>query len=411
MPEFLRKVGLLVLCEALNRTGAFILLTAMALTGRSLAPNPTVATIPLALVPVGTMLLTVPAAHLMGRYGRKPGFLIGAFVGVVGAGICTVAVLQAEFYLLCVGAFCTGAANGFATYYRFAATEVVPPELKSRAIAYVMGGGIASALLGSRLAPWSQTLVPNSEYAGAFLCICGLQAMMIVALQCVRLPQAKVMADGKKVVRPLLQIARETPLVISILGAVTAWMIMSLLMHATPLSMQRAHHSFGDTTQVIMCHALAMYGPAFFTGRLITRFGEWRMMLAGLAVTMAAALVNIGGADLVFYYVGLTLLGLGWNFLFIGSTSLLVESHTADEKAKVQSTNDTLIFASMILSTLSAGPLEHLVGWTRLNELALATMIAVTAVMIWLRWRSQSQQGDDDRGASGQAVPAGPWRT
>ena len=388
MPGFLRNIGLLVLCEALNRTGAFVLLTAMALTGLSLAPIPTVATVPLALVPIGTMLLTVPAAHLMSRHGRKPGFVLGGSLGVVGAGICTVATLQAEFYLLCVGAFCTGAANGFSTYYRFAATEVVPPELKSRAISYVMGGGIASALLGSRLAPWSQTLVPDSKYAGAFLCICALQAMMIVAVQFARLPLVKVMADRKKAARSLLQIARQTPLVMSILGAVTSWMIMSLLMHATPLSMQRAHHSFSDTTQVIMCHALAMYGPAFFTGRLITRFGEWRVMLTGLGVTMAAAVVNIGGADLVFYYVGLTLLGLGWNFLFIGSTSLLVESHNAEEKAKVQSTNDSLIFASMILSSLSAGSLEHLVGWTVLNELALATMLAVTAVMLWLRWRS-----------------------
>ena len=359
----------------------------MALTGLSLAPIPTVATVPLALVPIGTMLLTVPAAHLMSRHGRKPGFLLGASLGVVGAGICTGAALRGEFYLLCVGAFCTGAANGFSTYFRFAATEVVPPEWKSRAISYVMAGGIASALLGSRLAPWSQTLVPDSTYAGAFLCIGALQAMMLIILPFVQLPLAKVVTDGKKAVRSLFQIARQTPLVMSILGAVTAWMIMSLLMHATPLSMQRAHHSFSDTTQVIMCHALAMYGPAFFTGRLISRFGEWRIMLTGLGVTMAAAVVNLGGADLVFYYVGLTLLGLGWNFLFIGSTSLLVESHTADEKAKVQSTNDSLIFASMILSSLSAGSLEHLVGWTVLNELALATMLAVTVVMVWLRWK------------------------
>ena len=264
---------------------------------------------------------------------------------------------------------------------------MVPPEWKSRAISYVMAGGIASALLGSRLAPWSQTLVPDSTYAGAFLCIGALQAMMLIILPFVQLPLAKVVTDGKKAVRSLFQIARQTPLVMSILGAVTAWMIMSLLMHATPLSMQRAHHSFSDTTQVIMCHALAMYGPAFFTGRLISRFGEWRIMLTGLGVTMAAPVVNLGGADLVFYYVGLTLLGLGWNFLFIGSTSLLVESHTADEKAKVQSTNDSLIFASMILSSLSAGSLEHLVGWTVLNELALATMLAVTVVMVWLRWK------------------------
>jgi MFS family permease len=355
----------------------------MGLTGLALAPTPTVATVPLALVPIGTMLLTVPAAHLMSRRGRKAGFIIGAALGVVGAGICTTAVLQAEFYLLCVGAFCTGSANGFSTYYRFAATEVVAPEWKSRAISYVMGAGIASALLGSRLAPWSQTLVADYPFAGAFLCIGALQALMIVVLPFSQLPLAQLTAGGKAG-RSLLQIAQQTPLLIAILGAVTSWMIMSLLMHATPLSMQRAHHSFADTTQVIMCHALAMYGPAFFTGHLIARFGEWRVMLAGLLLTSAAATVNLGGSDLVYYYIGLTLLGLGWNFLFIGSTSLLVESHTPEEKAKVQSTNDSLIFASMILSSFSAGSLEHLVGWTVLNEVALMTMVAVTVVMVFL---------------------------
>ena len=310
----------------------------MALPGQSLAPPPRVVTVPLALVPIG--------------------------------------------------AFATGAANGFSTYYRFAATEAVPPEWKSRAISYVMAGGIVSALLGSQLALWSQTLIGDHQYAGAFICIGTLQAAVIAILTIASFPQAsprqqETDAGG----RSLILIDRQSPLVMSILGAVSSWMIMSLLMHATPLSMHRVDHTFSDTTQVIMCHALAMYAPAFFTGRLVSRFGEWPVMFGGLALTLAASVVNLGGADLVYYYVGLTLLGFGWNFLFIGSTSMLVASHTPSEKARVQSANDALIFASMIFSSFSAGSLEHLVGWQVLNKLALVVTGAVTVVMCLLRWK------------------------
>ena len=244
------------------------------------------------------------------------------------------------------------------------------------------------ALRGSQLAPWSQTLIGDHQYGGAFICIGVLQAAVIAILPFAGFPQvsprqAETDAGG----RSLVLIARQSPLAMSILGAVSSWMIMSLLMHATPLSMQRAHHTFSDTTQVIMCHALAMYAPAFFTGRLVSRFGEWPVMFGGLVLTLAASVINLGGADLVYYYAGLTLLGFGWNFLFIGSTSMLVASHTASEKARVQSANDALIFASMILSSFSAGSLEHLVGWQVLNKLALVATGAVTVVMCLLRWK------------------------
>ncbi len=356
----------------------------MALTGLSLAPDPTISTVPIAMIPVATMLTTVPAAHLMSRWGRRSGFLLGACIGAAGAAICAAAVLERAFYLLCVGALGLGAANGFATYYRFAAAEVVKPQQKSRAISYVMVGGIAAAIAGSHLAPRVKSLLPEHPYAGIFLCILGLQTVLIAALLLSSLPGAPPAENGVGEKRSLAELARHPHLAMAVLGAAASWGIMSLLMHATPLAMERHGHTFEDTTQVVMWHALGMYGPAFFTGHLVARFGEAKMMFAGAALIAVSALVNAGGTELRYFYVGLSLLGLGWNFLFVGSTSLLTGTYSAEEKARVQSANDFLIFAAMVLSALAAGSLEHLAGWEAVNEMALVTMVAVTACMVWL---------------------------
>lgn len=381
------QVGLLFLCEALTRSSAIIVLTTMALVGRRLAPDVALSTLPLALVPVATTLTTIPAAQFMRRRGRRPGFALAAIIGIVGATVAALAVWTQQFVLLCAGGLLIGSVNGFATYYRFAAGEVAPPEFRTRAISLVMAGGVVAAVLGSTLATQSKDLLADHPFVGSFACITLLQGLILLIISRTSLPPPtpKTEADDG---RPLAAIANSPTFVIAVLGAVAAWGLMSLLMNATPLSMERHHHAFGDTANVIQWHVLGMYVPSFFTGSLIKKFGERPMLLLGVLLLGASAWINMGGTELMSYTVGLAVLGIGWNFLFISCTALLTGTyHTDGEKARVQSANDFLIFATMIVSTFSAGPLEERVGWLALNEMALVAAGIVGLVLLLFMWR------------------------
>lgn len=361
----------------------------MALVGRRLAPDPSLSTLPLALVPVATTLMTIPAAQFMRRRGRRPGFALAAAIGIVGAAVAATAVWMDQFWLLCVGGFLIGSVNGFATYYRFAAGEVAPPEFRTRAISLVMAGGVIAAVLGTSLATQTKDLFDGHPFTGSFVCIGGLQALILLIVRRTKLPPpapANEADDG----RSLGIIARSPTFVMAILGAVASWGLMSLLMNATPLSMARHHHAFGDTAKVIQWHVLGMYVPSFFTGSLIQRVGERPMLLTGLLCIAAATWINTGGTELTSYMTGLAVLGVGWNFLFVSCTSLITGTYrTEGEKARVQSANDFLIYGTMILATFLAGPLEERIGWSALNEAALIVTAAVGAGLLLLMWRER----------------------
>lgn len=387
----MRQVGLLFICEALTRTSSMMVLMSMALTGRRLAPDASLATLPLALVPVAMTLTTIPAAQMMRRFGRRAGFRLAALIGVVGAATCVYAVHAEMFVVLCLGGFLIGSVNGFATYYRFAAGEAAPLEYRSRAISLVMAGGVIAAFVGATLATATKELVPSASFLGTFAAIAGLQALIFLVVSFTRLPKpaADEKAGGG---RPLRQIIAHPTFAMAVLGAVASWGLMSLLMNATPLSMERHHHSFGDTAQVIQWHVLGMYVPAFFTGSLIRRVGERPIMFLGLGLIGLSTLLNLLGLDVIHYMAGLTVLGIGWNFLFVSCTTLLTGTYEGEaEKAKVQSTNDFLIFATMIVSTFSAGPLEDRIGWFELNQAAAGVTVVVAVALALLAWRERRQ--------------------
>lgn len=362
----------------------------MALVGRRLAPDPSLSTLPLALIPVATTLTTIPAAQWMRRRGRRAGFLLGAALGVVGAAVAAVAVRYEAFAALCLGGLLIGAVNGFSTYYRFAAAEVAPPAQRSRAISLVMAGGVVAAVAGSALATHTKDLWPAHPFAGSFACIVGLQGLVLLAVGAwLRLPPATP-ATGADDGRAFLQMARSPTVLMALVAAVASWGLMSLLMNATPLSMERHHHAFGDTALVIQWHVLGMYVPSFFTGSAIGRLGERPVLFAGIGLIAAAAALNAAGTELTHYLTGLTVLGVGWNFLFVGATALITGTYrTEGEKARVQSTNDFLIYATMILSTFGAGPLEERLGWHELNRGALVAAVAVAAALALLAWRER----------------------
>ncbi|MGY8823902.1 MAG: MFS transporter [Candidatus Latescibacterota bacterium] len=376
----MRNIALLFLCEAFSRTGSIIVLSSMAIIGRDLTPYPGLATMPLALAPISTMLTTIPAARFMQRRGRKAGFALGACLGILGGLTGFAALYHAHFVLLCLAAIGIGMVNGFSTYYRFAAAEVVDEAWRSRAISLVMAGGIIAAVAGSNLATWSRNIFPEHLFAGSYLAIAAIQGLVLTVLFFVRFPTPST-AESSGGGRPLTEISRDANFALAIVGAVASWAVMSLLMNATPLSMQRHMHSFDDTAWVIQWHVLGMFVPSFFTGHLVKRFGERLIMAVGLALLAASALTNLGGVALHNYVVGLTLLGLGWNFLFVGSTSLLATTYRPEEKARVQSANDFLIYGLMVLTTFGAAPLEQAVGWEMLNKMALPLLAAIAALM------------------------------
>ena len=390
----MRTLALLFGCEALARSTNTILLTTMALCGSYLAPDPAVATLPLALAPVSTMLITVPAARLMQRHGRRAGFAVGAGLGIVGALVCCAAVLLKHFPLLCLGAAGLGAVNGFATYYRFAAAEVADEAFKSRAISLVMAGGVVAAILGESLSIWSQNWLPAHLFAGSFLCIAAVHFLVLGVLSVTSLPLPGAEERGMEG-RPLMQIARQPDFILALTGALASYGVMSLLMTATPLSMVRHQHSFADMALVIKWHILGMYVPSFFTGYLIRFFGEPRVMIAGVFVLLTSVLFNLGGTELVHFLVGLALLGLGWNFLFVSATSLLTTTYKPREKAKVQAANDFMIFGLMALTSFSAGTLEEMVGWRTMNQGAvpflLVVMLAITALQVRRRLQARPE--------------------
>ena len=383
-----RNLLLLFACESCTRTASVLLLTVMALVGRQLAPSVDLATLPLALVPVATLLTTVPAARLMRRRGRRLGFSLGAALGALGAGIALAGVLNSAFWVLCLGAIGVGAAGGFATYYRFAAAEAVDTPLKSRAISLVMGGGIVAAILGSRLAVSSREWLGDNAFAGPFACLLLVHMVSLGVLFLVRLPLPSAEEQAREG-RPLWQIARQPACLLALAGAVLAWFIMSLLMNATPLCMGRHQHTFADTAQVIQWHVLGMYVPAFFTGHLIGRFGEVRMMLAGLVLLLGAALVGLSGLELGYFLAGLTLLGVGWNFLFVSSTALLTTTYEPWERTRVQALNDFAVYSALVLSTLASGPLEEKWGWEALNRGTIPVLLMAVVVVVWFGLRQR----------------------
>lgn len=370
----MKNVGLLFLCEAWTRTSSIVVLSSMALIGRALSPTTSLATLPLAIIPITTFFCTIPAARLMQKKGRRIGFASGACLGIVGGCICSLALWLQDFTILCVGSSFIGAVNGFATYYRFAGGEVVSEALRSRAISTVMAGGIVAAFVGSNIATISRDMIGPHLFIGTYIAVALLQTLVFLTVIWVKFP-----SSGNTVIvrkgRPLKIISRQPEVILAVLGAVTSWFVMSLLMNVTPLSMHRHMHSFDDTAWVIQWHVLGMFAPAFFTGHIINRFGVLKVMAVGLLLIFASVLTNLGGNQLNYYLMGLTLLGLGWNFLFIGSTTLLAKSHSSDEKASVQSANDSLIYGLLIVTTFGSGPLENALGWYNINLLTIPLLV------------------------------------
>ncbi len=379
-----KNVLLLALCQALAMTGNIILFTIATLIGYSLAEDKSLATFPLALQQLATMSTTIPASLLMNRFGRQLGFIIGVFVGLSGASLGIYAVFWGSFPVFCLANLLFGVFNGFAGFYRFAAADAASEAFRSRAISFVMAGGVLAALLGPVLATWSKDLFKTALFAGSLASIVGLQLLTLVVLQFVDIPQLSP-TERKETGRVLSVIVQQPIFIVALLGSMLGYGVMAMIMTATPLAMVAHSHSFDSAAFVIQWHVLGMFAPSFITGYLITRFGVLNIILCGVILNALCMTVNLIGTEFLNFWIALLLLGVGWNFIFIGSTVLLTEAYTPAEKSKTQAFHDFLMFGFVTLTVFSSGRLLDSFGWKGVNYASIPMLLLMLAAILQLR--------------------------
>src|SRR5882672_7262557 len=383
-----RNVFLLACCQALLLTNAVTLIAISALAGYSLAENKALATLPATTYVIGGMTGAFPASMWMKRVGRRNGFLTGGAFGLAGAILTTWAMVTANFALLCVGTLLFGVYNAFGQYYRFAAADTATPDFKAKAISYVLAGGLVGGIVGPEVSKYTRDMAQpqfTASYASLFL-FC-LLAMAIMSR--LRIPNAEESAAGGPA-RPLAEIVAQPVFVVAVSVAALGYAVMTLLMTATPLAMGFCGHPYASSASVIAAHVVAMFGPSFFTGSLIKRFGILKVILAGVGVMLACVAVALSGQLVMDFWWALVLLGIGWNFMYIGGSTLLTEAYRPTEKAKAQGFNEITIFAVQALSSFASGVLVNTRGWEVLNYAALPLIALAGAAVVSLWWRRRT---------------------
>jgi len=382
-----RQILLLAACQALLLTNGAGLISMTALVGYSLTDAKTLATLGATTYVLGSAAATMPASLWMGRVGRRRGFMAGAFVNVAGCLLAIGALAVKSLALYCVATAVIGVYNAIGLQYRFAAAEVAAPADRARAISLVLAGGIVGGFLGPASVLWGRDLfaVP---FQGSFVAL-AFWAVVALALQSrVRVPRPshEELAGG----RPLAAIVRQPVFVVSALTGALGYGLMNLLMVATPLAMSFCSLPYAQAAIVIQWHVVGMYAPGFVTGSLIARFGTLRVIVGGAAVFAAAVAVALSGTAFEHFVVALALVGIGWNFVYTGATSLLTESLPPAEKARTQGANDFILFATMGLSSFSSGWLVSSAGWTWMNVAALPVLASIAGAALWLGARRRS---------------------
>ncbi|MDP5293046.1 MFS transporter [Oceanimonas sp. CHS3-5] len=371
----------LAIAQALLASGNILLVSVSALIGRQLADEAWLITLPVACQFAGLIAATLPAAHLMQRLGRKTGFVLGNLFGLLGAWVALQGLAATSLGLFATGTFLTGIAIGVGQQYRFAALEACDGGQHARAISLVMAGGILAAVIGPNLAVWSQAWYQPNPYGGAFYGLFGLYVVALLLILLLPLPAATPVQPGEQV-RAYGELFRQPLLLAAVASGMIGYGIMVLLMTATPLAMEHHSHDFPATAMVIQWHVLGMFVPSFFTGHLIRRFGTRKVILCGCGALLLSVAVNLSGTGFWHYWWGLLLLGVGWNFTFIGATHLLTFSYRPAEKARVQGINEFLVFSAAALGSLFAGQGVVLLGWVWLNLFAVPWILLVFA-LIW----------------------------
>ena len=377
----------LALAQALLTTGNILLVAVSALIGKQLASHPALVTAPVASQFLGLILATLPAAFLMQKLGRKKVFVIGNVFGIIGALVAIQALLSASLLLFTLGIFLTGIAIGIAQQYRFAALDECRAESHAKAISVVMSGGVLAAFIGPNLAIWSQNWFSQNVYVGAFVGLAVLYVLALLLIVCLPLKSHTLAKQATAEVRTYRELWQQPLFVAAIASGAIGYGVMVFLMTATPLAMHHHDYAFPDIAVVIQWHVLGMFVPSFFTGHLIKKHGLKPIIMLGCTLLIISALINLFGQSYVHFFTSLVLLGIGWNFTFIGATQLVSLTYRPQEKGKVQGMNDFLVFTTAAIASLFAGQTVETIGWIWVNLISLP--LIVVAMLLIAKTRTQ----------------------
>jgi MFS family permease len=385
-----RNVSLLAACQALLFTNNSTLIAINGLAGLALSPYAALATLPVTCWVLGGAIGTMPASLHMKRVGRQRGLTSGTLWGIVGALICAAAIWMQSFWLLCFGTLVFGVYNAYGQYYRFAAADVASGDFKAIAISLVLAGGLVGGILGPTSSRWTIELLAP-KFMGAYLVLIGFALATMVLLRFIRIPTPSA-AEQAATGRPLSVIAAQPKFIVAVLAGAIGYGVMNFLMTSTPIAMQVCGHPYSDAAFVISSHIIGMFAPSFVTGPLIKRVGVLPVMFTGALFNFLAIGIALSGISVGQFWWSLVLLGVGWNFLYIGGTTLLTETYRPEERARAQGTNEQAIFIMMAISSLSSGVTVTQAGWERVNLFALPLVAVVAVAIIWYALHSRAQK-------------------
>jgi MFS family permease len=368
---------------ALGGSSPAIVVSLGGLVGQTLASNKELATLPVSLLNLGLALGTIPAAMLMRKAGRRIGYVVGAGIGLAGGCLAAFGIASYSFVLFCLGTLIIGSYGSFNQSYRFAATDAASEAFKPRAISWVMTGGLIAGVVGPQTVIWTRDAVEGAPFAGAFLGQAALAFLSMIVVWFLRPAPVSVASTNAGGGRPLLEIVRQPRFIVAAVTGLVSYSLMTFMMTAAPLAMIGCGHSVGAAALGIQWHILAMFGPSFFTGRLISRYGKGPVTAAGLVLIAVSAVIGLSGITIAHFWITLILLGLGWNFGFIGATALVTDCYRPEERAKVQAANDFLIFGSVAVASFSSGKLLSAGGWESVNWLVFPPVLIALALLAW----------------------------
>jgi MFS family permease len=381
----------LTTAQALGGASPAIIVSLGGLVGQQLASNPALVTLPVSIFNLGLAIGTLPAAWVMRHHGRRLGYLFGAGLGVIAGLVAAFGIYKQLFVIFCLGTMIAGFYASYVQSYRFAVTDGANDDIKPRLISWVMVGGLFAAIIGPQTVIWTRDMVPWAPFAGSFVAQAILAALAIPViwrLKSITSPKPAMHsghAKGSPPGRSLKEIASQPRFILAVTAGVVSYALMSFVMTAAPIAMVGCGHTVGEAALGIQWHVLAMFGPSFFTGRLIQRFGVKTITATGLLILAASGAVGLSGLGLEHFWIALVLLGVGWNFGFIGATTMVTACHRPEERSRVQAMNDFLVFGSVAISSFASGKLLSVAGWETINWMIFPCVALVLLMMIWER--------------------------
>lgn len=383
-----RNVIVLATAQAVGGAGAPICISLGGIVGYYLlGPDKSFATLPVTGFVVGTALATLPAGMLARALGRRKGLMVGSLVGVCGGWLAAYAIFLSSFWFFCFGVLLAGASSAFVQQYRFAAADSASESFRPKAISWVMAGGVLAAVIGPQTASLTKDMLAPTLYAGAFVGLSVLAALSWIVLSFLK-ERPIVSVQDTSAGRPLSEIVRQGRFIVAVLCAVSSYALMSFVMTAAPMAMVSHGHSMSNALLGIQWHVMAMFAPSFFTGSLIQRFGKERIVVVGLLLLGGCSALALAGPHLAHFWGALILLGVGWNFGFIGATAMLTETYRPEEKNRVQAVNDFIVFGFVAAASLSSGGILNAYGWNTVNVVVFPVVIITLAMLFFTRTKS-----------------------